>query len=155
MKGQGCVDTAEEKGLFMQWWIIPSWKKSVRITECSSAVESRQIPKALGGALFWLFGVPGVPWLPKIRVSGVFLGAGTGGGYAWEKILSAGQGKFREKPESGVGREVSTGVGGAGCLGKVWFGIFDGRRSLALVCGLGREECCSWEVSKGVTGSLC
>lgn len=74
MKGQGCVDTAEEKGLFMQWWIIPSWKKSVRVTECSSAVESRQILKALGGALLWLFGVLEESWLPKIRVSGVFWG---------------------------------------------------------------------------------
>lgn len=44
-----------------------------------------------------------------------------GGGYTWERLLSAGHGKFREKPQSGVGREVGTGGGGAGCLGKVWF----------------------------------
>lgn len=68
-----------------------------------------------------IWGTRGVLAAQNQGVWGV-LGAGTGGGYTWEKILSAGQGKFREKPESGAGREVSTGVGGAGCLGKVWFG---------------------------------
>lgn len=42
------------------------------------------------------------------------------------------------------------------------FRSFVDRRSLGLVCGPGREECCTFqvwscscEVSKGVTGSLC
>lgn len=47
-----------------------------------------------------------------------------GGGYTWEKLLSAGQEKFRGKPQSGVGREVGRGEGGAGCFGKVWFWDF-------------------------------
>lgn len=39
----------------MELWIVLSWKGSVRITEFSSAVESRQILQALEGALHWGF----------------------------------------------------------------------------------------------------
>lgn len=85
----------------------------------------------------------------------MFGGAGTGGGYTWEKLLSTGQGKFREEPQSGVRREVGTSEEEQDVLERSGFGIFVGRRSLALVCELGREECCSWEVAKGVTCSLC
>lgn len=48
-----CEERGREQGLFMELWIILSWKGSMGITECSSAEESRQILPALEGALPW------------------------------------------------------------------------------------------------------